>query len=137
VLTKRYRDAMRSIDREASEPLPDPWAMAAGVVRDELARRERVREEEARRPPVVLRGLSEDAAATLAFLHHLEGRAFLECLHARVPLRVDLIAGVDELIVFGLVVLRWAVDEDGDETEPILELRYDVELPEPPDTGKG
>jgi hypothetical protein len=137
VTTRLYRDAMRSIDREASEPLPDPWAMAADVVRDELARREREREEEARRPPVLLRGLSEDAAATLAFLHHLEGRAFLECLHVRVPRRVDLIAGVDQLIGLGLVVITWAVDEEGEQAEPILELRYDVELPEPPDTGNG
>jgi hypothetical protein len=125
--------AQREIEREACEPLPDPWAMAADLMRGELDLRKREREEEARRPPVPLRGLSDDAAATLAFLHHLDGRAFLESLHVKVPLRVNLIAGLDELIACGLVVLSWAVDEDGDEAEPILELRYDVELPELPE----
>jgi hypothetical protein len=135
MLTKLYRDAMRSIEREAAEPLPDPWAMAADMVREELDRRERVRRE---RGPGPLGGLSRDAATVALVLDEREGgRTFVARLRTLVGGQVDLLAGLEELLDLGLLVTEWAFDEDGVEAEVIVRLRYDVELPEPPDTGKG
>lgn len=126
------RRALRDLEAEASEPLPEPWAMAADVVRAELEDRERRRG----LPPGPLAGLSPNAAAVLALLHGLEhGRTYVERLHARVegaPVVVDLWTGLDELVGVGLLEVSWAVDEDGEMVEPIVELRYDVDLPDVP-----
>ena len=123
---------MRELEQEAAE-IPDPWAMVADAMRDELERREEQRREAERHGPGPLGGLSIDAALVVIYLHHLEhGRTFVARLRRRVPAKIDVMAALEELFELDLLKVEMAVDEAGRPSEPIVELRLDVELPEPP-----
>jgi hypothetical protein len=125
---------MREFDRLDAEPIPNPWEVMADTIRGELERRA----VERRLPPVPLRGLSEGAIRLIAYLHCREhGRTFLARLRSQVPVDVDVLLALDELLGLGLVKVEMSVDEEGDPAEPIVELRYDVDLPEPPRPAEG
>jgi hypothetical protein len=124
--------AMRSLLAEPEAPAPGTaWRMAADEVRTELDRRERLGG-----VPEPLAGLSTDAVAVIVFLHGLEhGRTYVERLRERIaaePVAIDLWAALDELVSHGLLKVEMAVDEEGWPVEPIVELRYDAKVPDPP-----
>jgi hypothetical protein len=54
---RRFR---RELEREASEPLPDPWRLAAEAIRGEIARREGERRRGLRAVPVPERDAEGD-----------------------------------------------------------------------------
>jgi hypothetical protein len=112
---------LAALEAEAAA-VPDPWSLAAAAAREVL-------DERAGRPREFL-GLSVDACAVLGFLHGAEqGRTFLVRLIGVVPDEVNFIAGFAELVEVGLLEISHAVDEDGEQAETIVTLRYDVDLP--------
>jgi hypothetical protein len=121
---------MRGIEREASEPLPCPWRMAADEIRGVLAERE-----DARRGPRALRELSVHGGAVLLALDALGGLGFVgevgeavDGLWPRARAVVNVWSGLEELLEAGLLSVWWAFGEDGERAEVIVGLRYDVEL---------
>jgi hypothetical protein len=102
----------------------DPWAVARQACVEVLERRRRERA----LPPRPLRGLSRNALKVLAYLHGAGGRMYALTLEEVVPGEV-LYAGFEDLENAGLVKVSVAFDEHGNPAEPIVRLRYDVELP--------
>jgi hypothetical protein len=118
--------------------VPDAWAMAADVVREELARRERERAAD----PVY--GLSRDAIVLLHVLSECGGsisrsRPADPELDERVAAGVldqfgiDVPAALDEVIARGLVRVTWSLAEGVWPPAMVAILRYEGPLPPVPE----
>lgn len=117
---------MRRLGREDDAAPLDAWAMVAATMRDVLAHRAEMRAETA-----VLRRLSPAALAVLEVVHAAGGETFVGAVSAGVSRVLNVLAGICELVDAGLLRVRMAVDEGGEESEFIVALRYDRELCDP------